>query len=132
VKLFIPELQTVLKLTKAWTFPVELEHRNSTLIEVMSGHKAQDFYPTVTYDWKNLSKHSRQMTNRIEHPPKVEWTGLQGRMPKGTLLTVDRIYIRAGNATFSSVTFKTKLNGKSVRFWAKLSSVNTIEAEVVE
>lgn len=47
-------------------------------------------------------------------------------LPKGTVLTVDRIYIRKGAKDFSSVTFKTVLNNKTYRFWLHLSDVNRI------
>jgi len=60
-------------------------------------------------------------------------------IPKGTVLTVDRIYIRSGNHEFSSVSFRiNKAKGKAkqqddnpfhvgIRFWAKLDDVNNIE-----
>lgn len=54
-------------------------------------------------------------------------------LPKGTELKIDRIYIRKGKDDYSSVTFyiedcpdKTFVPKKKIRFWAKLSDVNTI------
>lgn len=59
------------------------------------------------------------------------------RIPKDTILNVDRIYIRKGVSAYSSVTFtipkvinkKHPLGGS--RFWAKLSDVNNIEFELL-
>lgn len=66
-------------------------------------------------------------------------------IPAGTVLKVDRIYIRKGNSEYSSITFYAKDLGeitrrpsywnrsgkptkkKSLRFWAKLSDCNNIE-----
>jgi hypothetical protein len=56
-------------------------------------------------------------------------------LPKGTQLTIDRIYIRKGATDFDSLSFwmtgrpptiAFKKKGK-VRFWAKLTEVNSIE-----
>lgn len=72
----------------------------------------------------------------------------EGEFPRKTVLRVDRIYIRKGNADFSSVTFyvvdtsipalnpterKKKVGSKGRRrFWAKLSDVNTMQFDKVE
>lgn len=67
-------------------------------------------------------------------------------IPKGTILKVDRIYIRKGLSDYSSITFiahnlgeivrkvgwmneKTKKK-KTLRFWAKLSDCNKIKFEI--
>lgn len=47
-------------------------------------------------------------------------------VPEGTVLKIDRIYIRKGNKDFDSVTFFMKGTKKRVRFWAKLADVNKI------
>ena len=66
-------------------------------------------------------------------------------IPKGTIIQVDRIYIRKGSSDYSSVTFyaknlgeiestyssynakpKKKIKKKALRFWAKLSDCNKI------
>lgn len=71
---------------------------------------------------------------------------LKVTLPAGTVLAVDRIYIRKGASDFSSITFfakqlgeveiKNRWSGKSkkvkaLRFWAKLSDCNTIEFETI-
>lgn len=69
--------------------------------------------------------------------------GMQCELPKDTVLSIDRIYIRKGASDFSSVTFflkstshplfdrsgKKKAGGKPLRFWARLEDVNSIEFE---
>lgn len=52
-------------------------------------------------------------------------------LPKGTILEVDRIYIRQGNKECSSLTFKIRRK-KVLRFWAKLQDVNNIECKILE
>lgn len=49
----------------------------------------------------------------------------------GTILEVDRIYIRKGAEKYSSLTFKVRLHRRTVRFWIPLSEVNKIECVIV-
>lgn len=128
----IPEIGTKIVLDEDWTFDLYREYRNWTLLEVLE--------ITKTYD--DDKYYSRTPTiHRIT-------------LPKGTMLTVDRIYIRKGAKEFSSVTFNmpkrttskktvtrraTYIGGpddgkviqwdatkpaRGVRFWAKLADVN--------
>lgn len=58
-------------------------------------------------------------------------------LPRGTLLTVDRVYIRQGESPeFNSLTFKVKANEKAGipqgRFYLHVDVVNTLEVEVVQ
>lgn len=76
---------------------------------------------------------------------------LDVELPEGTILAIDRIYIRKGASDFSSVTFyakdlgmveipnspysrvkSKKIKKKALRFWVKLSEVNTLEFEPTE
>lgn len=53
-------------------------------------------------------------------------------LPTGTNLKVDRVYIRKGAKDFSSITFFMVLpEKKSVRFWAKIPDVNTMEGRPI-
>lgn len=60
-------------------------------------------------------------------------------LPGGTVLTIDRIYLRKGAGEYDSVTFilnGAKLPGKKgvharVRFWVKLEDVNTGRLELL-
>lgn len=58
-------------------------------------------------------------------------TGLIVTFPRGTVLEIDRIYIRKNAAEFSSVTFKIREKNKVLRFWAKLEDVNKIEGNLL-
>jgi hypothetical protein len=55
-------------------------------------------------------------------------------LPVGTVLKVDRIYIRKGKdmSNYSSISFYAQLPGdkSKIRFFAKLDDVNTIECEL--
>lgn len=58
-------------------------------------------------------------------------------IPKDTILTVKKIYVRQGNATYSSVSFSIKKkdcpNNKLMegsKFWASLSDVNRLQFEL--
>lgn len=118
-RLFIPPLGTKLKLTERWDFTLHNEYRNESLRTAL-GIGNDDGY----------------------HSKKRDPDVLIG-LPAGTILTVDRIYIRKGCGDFDSVTFW--LDGKKAikdiskgvglkgkkRFWAKLQDVNTMLAEVI-
>lgn len=95
-------------------------------------------YQADSLEWyDNIKKHGT---------PTVSVT-----LPAGTLLKIDRIYIRKGSSDFSSITFYAKGLGevmvssnrwtvnslkttkrKAQRFWAKLADCNQIQFERVE
>jgi hypothetical protein len=106
VQFCIPPLGTKIQLAEDWTFKLFEEGRNSKLLESFGVRLAAQ-----TYDWRN-DMNSHQVT-----------------LPAGTILNVNRIYIRNGCKDFDSVTFSIKkcpdkkLKG---RFWAKLGDVNKI------
>lgn len=116
MKLFIPNLGTVLRLTEDWSFPVKSEYRNSDLRRVFNDKPGIDYIPA----------------------------GTVVTFPKGTVMAVERIYIRRGASDYDSVTFRTitspdprlasKKNGGtgSVRFFAALWDVNNMDVEVVD
>ena len=140
MKMYIPRLGDQIRLTKAWDFALYNESRNMSLLEVLGDTRKQ------AYPWS--------------HSP-VEMTGVTATIPEGTILKIDRIYIRKGNEEFDSVSFtwpgmrtrtrieertvtnytgsntietsviKEKIPARPVRFWAKLDDVNKIEFEPV-
>jgi hypothetical protein len=94
--------------------------------------------------WDKDSKDWRDACDKAEYKLVLPVT-----IPAGTILAIDRIYIRKGSSDFSSITFYAKNLGeiekivdkwhkprkakqKALRFWAKLSDVNTIEFEPTE
>lgn len=111
-QLHIPDIGERLCLSEPWTFKVHLEHRNGTLLQYLGVERS-------SYWWAGPN----------EDPGPWSCT-----LAAGTVLTVDRIYIRKGAADFSSVSFRASLPAgkkhKAVRFWAKLEDVNEIAYEV--
>ena len=126
MKLYIPEIGDVIRLTQDWTFDLYNEDRNSTMMERMGDDRP------VAYRWHNKN-----------------FSAIPVTVPAGAELKVDRIYIRKGKGDYSSITFlwvgertnarvelrdpklwgeaKTKIPRKAVRFWAKLTDVNNLE-----
>jgi len=118
--LYIPELGDELKLTNNWAFTLYSEYRNAAIwAEVTKGEFKYKYSPTGKLD------------------------SVQHMLPKGTVLAVDRIYIRKGASDFSSISFriishpvwtkeKRVFGTKQLfRFWAKLADCNTIQFEQV-
>jgi hypothetical protein len=106
MKLFIPEIGDSFVLAKDWTFTLYSEYRNKAMFEALG------------IEYGNSNRYRGDLT-------ETEVT-----IPKNTVLSVDRIYIRKGNQEYSSLTFYasgTEQFKKKVRFWAKLSDVNNIE-----
>lgn len=120
MKLWIPSIGDELRLTADWTFPCFTPHGN---------HK---FIAKMRPDTEGRSCYSVAIT-----------------LPEGTVLSVQRIYIRSGKKEWDSITFSIKElptsdNGRKSatmkktskkaigRFWAKLRDVNEIEYEPVE
>ena len=108
MKMYIPEIGDKLELTKDWTFQLYHEHRNVKLLEHFG------ITPKLSYG-TDLDKD-------------------EVTLPKGTVLKVDRIYIRKGGSPFSSVSFWAEgIKGhdkRGARFWAKLNDCNNIEFKI--
>jgi len=105
MNLFIPAIGTRLRLNKPWQFPLHDEHRNRAF-------------------WAEMAPNASAPSKHAWDPP----TGgiLNLTLPAGTLLSVDRLYIRKGQSGFDSITFRV-LKGSAIptgRFWAKLDDVN--------
>lgn len=107
MKLYIPEINDLLRLSQPWQFPLHYESRNTTLLKLSGQCNA---------GWNGYSSNL---------------SPINFELPVDTLLVVDRIYIRKGSSDYSSLTFRIKACsikeyvGK--RFWAKLKDCNTIE-----
>lgn len=120
MQMFIPELGTVFTLAEDWTFKVINEERNKSLAKLMGSPHSDDYYfpfGTKDSDEYYVNRYGRK---------RVPIDAGEHTFPAGTSFEVDRIYVRKGNEDFSSVTFKTRVNGKTVRFFAKLDDVNKI------
>lgn len=143
MKLYIPELGDKLTLDKDWTFTLEVECRNqifyhlpylaklaATIKQKYPGWEMDSY---IDYMGDAIIKYTKTgYTKRIDAKPLIGIIRIT--LPKGTVLTVDRVYIRKGASEFSSITFRIAstthpdLAGKKKnRFWAKLADVNTME-----
>jgi hypothetical protein len=134
-KLFIPRLGTILLLAEDWTFKLQFEHRNATLMKALGpkeedvdadSHKAyhRHWYGYDPEDFKGVPGvevgTDRAMSDeqldrayasyRATNARDVSW--LRVTLPKNTTLVVDRIYIRRGGEAFDSVTFRIPKNKK--------------------
>lgn len=126
--MLIPTLGSRITLTEDWTFTLHGERRNTKFWIKMLGLPTE-FTSEVEFDnsiWR-------------QPPRQVEMT-----LPAGTVLRVDRIFIRQGMDDFDSVTFVAEKIPKSNaeperrhfakkgtpkvigRFWAPLNEVNRI------
>jgi len=134
-KLFIPRLGTILLLSEDWTFKLEFERRNKTLMQALGPKKIDDdpdsrqsyhrcwwgFDPedfdgvsgvelgtdrAMTDEQLNRAYSSFRATNARDK----SW--LRVTLPKNTTLVVDRIYIRRGGEAFDSITFRIPKNKK--------------------
>lgn len=118
--LFIPEIGTELTLAEDWTFPLHFERRNEPLGKLLN------LQPPNSND-----RYSRGWWQPDQSTPVT--------LPAGTILKVDRIYIRKSSwgedaSAFSSLSFFALMPGfkKKGRFWAKLADVNRIQFELKE
>lgn len=147
-RLYIPKLGDHLQLAEDWTFPLHIEGRNSSLwkvfgieppnywrcwkyadeAEALADPIYQQFaaHPDVTLSPKVLENAYRGQNYQVEATLSVTF-------PAGTILKMDRLYIRKGAREFDSVTFvaeKTSLfKGRKPRFWAKLEDANRMVLE---
>jgi len=147
--LLIPELGEELYLIEDWKPTIHAERRNAGLFINLSKHrKEQRELDRVAHQlYLSCSNWTRAKNTAIlndapdyerwESARKKAWAHdlnkLDGKtkktvvFPAGTVLQVDRIYIRKGAADFSSITFKVKnFNGNKgiTRFWVKLEVAN--------
>lgn len=126
MKLFVPEIGTRLKLTNEWKVSIQWERRNFPLIkafypDIFAKIEQIQGYAYLGYWWGNKNDELKQFVTN--NPISVTF-------PTGSILEVDRIYIRKGNEKFSSLTFRWRAKGKSPRFWVPLSDVNGLECEI--
>jgi hypothetical protein len=124
MQFYIPSIGDQIKLTEDWEFPLIAEYRQ-TLLERIKTAKGEEYSR-----WRSWDEKDEQLLVTLE---------------AGTVLRIDRIYIRKGKSEWDSVTFvikeapgdkdrpaDKKCKFKGARFWAKLEDVNEIEFEKVE
>ena len=107
MKIWIPTIGDHVRLTENWSFLIKA-------------------------DWRNMS-----MLNLIQSTPVVVGGGSRSMtLPAGTVLKIERVYIRSSFREFDSVTFRVRASPdrrfEKCRFFAALSDVNKMEAEPLE
>ena len=141
-QLYIPQVGDSLTLAHDWTFGTICEHRNESLFN------AYDIPPEQRWKKAVEGRSGGRWVGvglPLEHIGFDCWRPLDEpttfTLPAGTILKVDRIYIRKGAGDYSSLTFLitdssdkrvvTKKKGgsapKAVRFWVHLDHANKIE-----
>jgi len=112
MKLFIPPLGTCFRLAKPWKFKLHYEKRNRSLWDL-----------AFSLPWDSLA-HLRQGSVQ-----PFDFTLYEAN------LTIDRIYVRQGMDSHSSVTFKGEVPSmgviRKVRFWVSLEDANKIEGDII-
>lgn len=96
MKLYIPRLGDEIKLTSDWTFDLYCEDRNDTMITKFN----VDLGQVPGKSWYHL------------HDKSVKCT-----VPAGSILKIDRIFIRKGAQEYDSITFFWK--GESIPAWTE-------------
>lgn len=158
-KLHIPRLGTILVLAEDWTFKLYFERRNSTLMKVFVNPDSEAMKTDDRWRWGGFAPEDFNGTNvevgtdramsdeeldrayssfKATNSEDAHW--IRVALPKDTVLTVDRIYIRRGGEAFDSVSFRIPKNKKlppelgkfgGVRFWVKLNDANNIICDAV-
>lgn len=148
-QLMIPALGATLALQEPWTFGLYRERKNETLIQALSitsprprdGMFNTHGWPeTYSIDAANTGEMTLAdgSTRFVRYGERI----MPVTLPAGTVLVVDRIYVRKGSKDFDfdSVTFRIKEcpagdlmsrrpKYRAIRFWAKLEDVNGMVVE---
>lgn len=116
-----------------WTFKLYQERRNEAMYAYVGKPLLPDHLRSY-YDDFVLGKDGFYATQSKPERKSIEVT-----LPEGTVLTIDRIYIRKGAGDFDSISFildGARVPGKvgahaRVRFWVKLDDVNQGNLELL-
>lgn len=146
MKLYIPELGDSFTLAADWNFNLYNESRNniSDAFELIYPDIGEVYEQESARIWEERERRLEELRQSGETRIYL-LAAYPVMLPKGTILKVDRIYIRKSSEEFSSITFYitfcplkeltpikdggTLPKGIKRRFWAKLADVNNIEFE---
>lgn len=135
MQLYIPDNGEELTLAKDWTFNLYGEGRNEDFWCLLENKKSRKYSYRFEEENAIYEYQDHCVYNNEVHKIKVRigFAYKEVTLPKGTILKVDRHYIRNGNKEFSSLTFRIKScpikTYEKQRFWAKLLDVNQMEIE---
>lgn len=130
MKFYIPHLRDRIRVTEDFTFPLHRESRNDEGVfgfEFEYGDDQRKWWPHDTIITSRTYRNGTPFvhTEHVFHPIDVT-------IPAGTILGVDRIFIRQGARDYDSVTFRSYGEGlPKGRFWIKLDDLNGMEMEQV-
>lgn len=151
MRLYVPEIGDKFELTTDWTFTLFNEGRNRSLWELYDCENNPDVlmqnaeYSKVNNERQQLiTKYNNMNIYRLSGWSQVDldqytrfnditrkliWCTIT--LPKNSVLSVDRVYIRKGTSEWSSISFYLKYHpslqcGPRSRFWAKLQDCNNI------
>lgn len=116
VRFCVPTIGDTIQLAESWKFTLHGEYRNSKFYESLRAYAPDCLEDDNVQD---VSSYSMRGYTTVT-------------LPKGTILKVNRIYIRQGKSDYDSITFTIakknvpELPKLSGRFWAKLRDVNSI------
>lgn len=127
MKVFVPTIGSDLILTKSCTVTIHSERRNWTFLKSI-GMTVNQIYADKNYG--NLSVENQSLADKYK--VNVSLRDVSLKIPAGTVLSVNRIYIRQGAEDFDSMTFFCKGNKDfpKGRFWLKLTDVNNFEIKI--
>lgn len=111
-QLYVPPLRARFTLLEDWTFPLYPEYRNHTFMKFLGKGESYSFWV------------KDPITGESVKAPPVPVT-----IPKGTVMYIDRYYIKNGAGDYDSITFRAMYGKRTQRFWAKLKDANRIQAE---
>lgn len=154
MKLYVPEIGDHLQLTADWSFDLYNEHRNKSVWDlydcendpVVQQQKQEKNRIKAEINALESKIWPRGIYARYPLPPSVDDVAKRNKLydqlhkllvvnitiPAGSVLAIDRIFIRKGLDDWSSLTFYLKHHPdrqfkKKPRFWAKLHDCNKIE-----
>jgi hypothetical protein len=120
-----------------WNVKIYWESRNEGAIEHFTGTpyrtQIESYWDEYEGGRAAMEAHWADKNN----VPRPELRHTMASIPEGSVLTIDRIYLRKGKGDFDSVTFVlnkppgSKKKGPMVRFWTRLDDVNSGRLELL-
>lgn len=122
MKFYIPHLRDRIKVTEDFTFPLHCESRNDAAMFGIADRR----------EWPHTVQPAQVINGRLIAYETVIYHPIDVSIPAGTVLGIDRIFIRQGARDYDSVTFRSYGQGlPKGRFWIKLDDLNGMEFEKV-
>jgi len=149
MKFYVPSIGDQIRLLEPWRFRLYSDSINADFVYRLLGCKKTTDWDQrqtvdlrlkfVNYDIEKLP-HKPPITLKMGSPQfKVSYCAkgdfIIAILPRGVILTINRIYIRQGKSDYDSITFSIpkELNKEFKdlygRFWAKLSDINRVQFE---